>query len=86
MVRTLHHRVRMVINEEEDRALEVVHINHAFGQFRYPAWAVGRGAAPPKEKDSTHERETEEWEGYQKEGTSVSPIHQGPLRGAGKDP
>ena len=56
MVRTLHHRTRMVISVEEDRALEVAHVNRARRQCRYSDWAVERSVAPPKKKGSTWER------------------------------
>ena len=50
---------RMVISEEEDKALEVAHVKRALRQCESPDWVVERGVAPPKEKDSTWERETE---------------------------
>ena len=59
MVRTLHHRARNVITEEEDRVLEVVHVTCAFRQCGYSNWAVKRCAASPKEKDGTWQRETD---------------------------
>ena len=46
----------MVISEE-DKDFEVPHVNCTFRQCGYSDWAVERGAAPPKEKNFTQERE-----------------------------
>ena len=60
VVSTLHHRARTVISETGDRALGVAHVNCALRQYEYefPDWLIERGTAPPKETDSTQERET----------------------------
>ena len=61
MVRTLHYTARMVISEEECVALEFVmstmpsdNVNAQIGKYKDE-----RGVAPPKEKGSTLERDTE---------------------------
>ena len=60
-MRTLHYTARAVISEEEDMALEVVmstmpshNVDTQIGQYKNE-----RRVAPPKEKDSTLERDTE---------------------------
>ena len=77
----------MVISEEEDRDLGVVHVNHAIRQCGYLDWAVGRGVAPPKEKYFTCKRETESGRIPSLRCSDCgSPMHQVPLRVAEKDP
>ena len=49
VIRTVHHKARVVISEEGDRELEVAHVNHTVRQCGYLDWAIERGVAPPGE-------------------------------------
>ena len=42
----------MVITEEEDRNLEVMHVNRALKNYGCPEWVLVIGAAPSNHKDS----------------------------------
>ena len=50
VVRTLMHRARTVITEEEDRKQEVDHVTKALKNCGYPDWAIRRATAPTPEQ------------------------------------
>ena len=55
VVRTLHNRAKTIVSEQEDKDLEVSHVNSALKTCGYPKWAITR-AIKPKVNTETQNR------------------------------